>query len=155
MVVDIPGYGTVTLEHVVMDYNGTLAVDGRLVEGVKASLKRLSETLNLHVITADTFGIAAEGLKGVNCTLKVLAGNDHAAEKRDFVTALGAQKTISIGNGRNDRMMLSASAIGIAVMIEEGLAVEALMAADIVCPSILAATGLLENPLRLKATLRS
>ena len=27
----IPGYGAVRIEHLVLDYNGTLAVDGRLL----------------------------------------------------------------------------------------------------------------------------
>lgn len=155
MEIDIPGYGHLHLKYVVMDYNGTLAVDGRLAEGVRDSLNRLAEDMELHVITADTFGLAAQGLSGVNCGLQVLAGEDHAAEKQAFVRTLGAENTVSIGNGRNDRMMLQASALGIAVLLEEGAAVEALMAADILCPSILSALGLLENPMRLKATLRS
>ncbi|MEZ4579582.1 MAG: hypothetical protein R2875_16700 [Desulfobacterales bacterium] len=36
-----------------MDYNGTLAVDGGLVPGVKEALSELSG-LELHVLTADT-----------------------------------------------------------------------------------------------------
>lgn len=155
MKLDIPGYGELSLDHAVMDYNGTLAVDGRLAHGVKDALNRLSDNLALHVITADTFGRAAEGLKNIDCKLHVLTGADHTAAKRDFVEALGARQTVSIGNGRNDRMMLRASGLGIVVMLDEGAAMEALMAADIVCPSILSALGLLENPLRLKATLRS
>ena len=155
MEIDIPGYGHLHLKYVVMDYNGTLAVDGLLADGVGEALNRLSEDMALHVITADTFGLAAQGLSGVNCGLQVLAGQDLAAEKQAFVRTLGAENTVSIGNGRNDRMMLKASALGIAVLLEEGAAVEAVMAADIICPSIMSALGLLENPMRLKATLRS
>ncbi len=155
MEIDIPGYGHLHLKYVVMDYNGTLAVDGLLADGVGEALNRLSEDMALHVITADTFGLAAQGLSGVNCGLQVLAGQDPAAEKQAFVRTLGAENTVSIGNGRNDRMMLKASALGIAVLLEEGAAVEAVMAADIICPSIMSALGLLENPMRLKATLRS
>ena len=155
MEIDIPGFGLVRLEHVVMDYNGTLAVDGRLAKGVETALNRLAVDMKLHVITADTFGMAAKELERVDCTLKVLTGENHGMEKRDFVKTLGADKTVSIGNGRNDRMMLGESVIGIAVVLEEGAAVETVMAADIVSPSILAALGLLEHPLRLKATLRS
>ena len=35
--VDIPGYGPLRLEHLVMDYNGTLAVDGEIAAGVAAT----------------------------------------------------------------------------------------------------------------------
>ncbi len=155
MVIDIPGYGRLRLEHVVMDYNGTLAIDGRLIDGVKDALNRLANHMELHVITADTFGLAAEGLRDVDCRLRILTGKDHTREKREFVEGLGAEKTVSIGNGRNDREMLHESALGIAVILGEGAAVETVVSADIVCPSILSAIGLLENPMRLKATLRS
>ncbi len=155
MDIDIPGYGHLALDHVVMDYNGTLAIDGSLIKGVRQSLNRIARHMDLHVITADTFGIAAEGVKGVDCRLRVLEGDDHAAAKRDFVQTLGAKNTVCIGNGRNDRLMLAASGLGIAVILAEGAAAETVMAADIVCPSILSALGLLENPMRLKATLRS
>ena len=139
----------------VMDYNGTLAVDGRLEDGVAECLNRLAKQMMLHVITADTFGKAARGLEGVDCALRILDGSDHGAAKRDFVKSLGPGQTVSIGNGRNDRQMLGVSRLGIAVLLEEGAAVETVMAADIVCHSILSALALLENPLRLKATLRS
>ena len=155
MEIDIPGYGLLRVDHLVMDYNGTLAVDGSLADGVKASLNRLAAHIKLHVITADTFGKAAKGLEGIDCTLQILTGPDHGAAKRDFVKTLGATETVSMGNGRNDRQMLEISQLGIAVMLEEGTAMETVMAADIVCPSILSALSLLENPLRLKATLRS
>jgi soluble P-type ATPase len=45
--------------------------------------------------------------------------------------------------------------LGIAVIQTEGAAVEALLAADIVLPSILPALDLLTHPLRLIATLRA
>lgn len=155
MEIDIPGYGLLRVNHLVMDYNGTLAIDGSLADGVKASLNRLAAHIKLHAITADTFGKATKGLEGVDCTLQILTGLDHGAAKRDFVKSLGASETVSIGNGRNDRQMLETARIGIAVILEEGVATETLIAADIVCPSILSALFLLENPLRLKATLRS
>ena len=153
--IDIPGYGTLAVEHVVMDYNGTLAVDGRIAPGVSEALGRLSGHLTLHVITADTFGLAAAELSGVDCRIRVLESGDHRQAKRDFVETLGSDSTAAIGNGRNDSMMLKAAALGIVVLLEEGAAMEAVTAADILCPSIISALGLLENPMRLKATLRS
>ena len=39
-----------------LDYNGTLAVDGHLLGGVKKALTALSGKINVHVLTADTFG---------------------------------------------------------------------------------------------------
>ena len=75
--------------------------------------------------------------------------------KLKYVEQLGPDVTVSIGNGRNDRLMLEAAALGIAVVQEEGAAVQAVTAAVVVAPNILAALDLLLHPLRLVATLRS
>jgi len=144
-----------TLEHLVLDYNGTLAVDGVLVSGVKAALNALSESLTVHVVTADTFGKAAKGLEGVNCRLTVLEAGSQDQAKADFVDRLGADRTVSIGNGRNDALMLAKSGLGIAVILAEGASMVSLNAADVVFTDIVSALELLMHPLRLTATLRS
>jgi soluble P-type ATPase len=150
----VPGFGTLTLEHLVLDYNGTLAVDGRMLPGVKTALNTLAANLAIHVVTADTFGKAADGLAGVNCRLTVLEAGRQDQAKVNFVNRLGAKLTASIGNGRNDALMLSASALGIAVILGEGASMVSLNAADIVCTDIVSALELLMHPLRLTATLR-
>ena len=155
MEISIPGYGTLSLEHMVMDYNGTLAIDGDLIKGVKEALIGLSNDLTLHVLTADTFGKAKEGLEGIPCKLSILPKDDQQAGKLEYVQSLGADNTVSIGNGRNDQLMLKASKLGIAVILEEGSSVETIYSADVVCTSIVSALALLSNPLRLTATLRS
>jgi len=154
LVISIPGYGDLSLDNLVLDYNGTLAVDGGLIPGVKKTLNALSEQLAVYVITADTFGIAGSRLDGVNCQLTVLDADAQDQAKADFVDTLGAQRTVSIGNGRNDNLMLAASAIGIAVILGEGASTKALKSADIVCTDIVSALELLSHPLRLVATLR-
>ena len=150
----VPGFGTLTLEHLVLDYNGTLAVDGLMLPGVQAALNTLAAKLAIHVVTADTFGKAADGLAGVNCRLTVLEAGRQDQAKVNFVNRLGAKRTASIGNGRNDALMLSASALGIAVILAEGASTVSLNAADIVCTDIVSALELLMHPLRLTATLR-
>jgi soluble P-type ATPase len=153
--IKIPGYGTLELKYLVMDYNGTLAVDGVVVKGVEQAFDMLAANLELHVITADTFGVAAENLNNMPCRLSVLPPGDQAAAKLDYIERLGAESTVAIGNGRNDRLMLTKAALGICVILEEGAAVETITSADVICPSVLSALGLLLNPLRLTATLRS
>ena len=155
MNIPIPGFGGLHLKYLVMDYNGTLAVDGEVINGVKEALIKLSSKLELHVLTADTFGKAASGLSGIPCTLTVLPKDDQQTGKFDFIKNLGADRVVSIGNGRNDQRMLKASALGIAVILGEGASTETLLSANIVCTSILSALELLSNPLRLTATLRS
>ncbi len=153
--VPIPGFNTLNLMHLVLDYNGTLAYDGQLLSGVKACLDVLSRSLQIHILTADTFGKAKAELKGVDCKLSILPVENQDIGKLNYVNQLGAGRTVCIGNGRNDRLMLKKAVLGIAVVQGEGAAGEAIMGADIIAPNIITALELLNNPLRLTATLRS
>jgi len=153
--IKIAGYKTVELKHLVLDHNGTLAVDGILLRGVKESLMALSADLKIHVLTADTFGKARSQLEGVPCKLSILPADQQDVAKLAYVKKLGKTHTVCIGNGRNDRLMLKAAVLGIAVILEEGTALETLVAADVVCKDIVSALALITNPLRLTATLRS
>ncbi len=153
--VEIPGYGLLQLENVVLDYNGTIAVDGIPAPGVEDILNQVAEKMNVHVVTADTFGKAKKGLEGVNCILTILGEKKQDQSKLAYVEKLGINRTVCIGNGRNDRLMLKKSALGIAVLLNECAFVPTIMDADIVSKDILFALELLLNPLRLTATLRS
>jgi len=153
--ISVPGYKGLRLEHLVLDYNGTLACDGEILPGVKEALDGLAQSLRIHVVTADTFGKAASRLEGCRCELVVLPLENQDAGKLEYIKRLGPESTVCVGNGRNDRMMLEGAGLGIAVIQEEGAAVQTLLAADVACPDILSALNLLTNPLRLVATLRS
>lgn len=150
----VPGMETLRLDHLVADFNGTLAVDGALLPGVAEALRDLSARLELHVVTANTFGRARQALAGMPCKLSVLASGAQEVAKLRYVEALGADQCVCFGNGRNDRLMLGAARLGIAVMQGEGAAVETLLAAKVAVPDIAVAFGLLLNPVRLIATLR-
>lgn len=152
---DIPGHGVLALDHLVLDYNGTLALDGRLKEGVAETLNRLAGHLTVHVITADTHDSVRREVKGVRCDVAVIGGEDQNRQKQDFVRTLGSSAVAAVGNGRNDELMLGEAALGICLIQEEGACARTLMAADVVCPSILDALALLDTPRRLIATLRN
>jgi soluble P-type ATPase len=151
----IPGYHSLRLEHLVMDYNGTLAKDGCLLEGVRARLESLAGQMNLHVITADTFGMARSELIGLPCNLVFLPVEEQVQGKLAYIDSLGRDQVAAIGNGRNDRLMLEAAALGIALIQEEGAAFETLSAADVVMPDIRSALDVFLFPKRLIATMRS
>jgi P-type E1-E2 ATPase len=144
----------VKLEHLVLDVNGTLAKNGQLLAGVAEPLLALKDRLTLHLLTADTYGrqAAIDQQLGLKAT-RLQPGNE-AGQKGDYVRALGAERVVAVGQGANDAEMLKVAALGIAVLSEEGLAVEALLNADVLTNSIYDALSLLEYPKRLVATLR-
>lgn len=153
--IDVPGRGRLTLRHLVLDVNGTLACDGVLLPGVAARLATLRERLTLHLLTADTHGRQAAidrelGLGAV----RMRPGAPEDEQKAAYVRDLGGAEVVAIGNGANDAGMLAVAALGIAVLGPEGLARAALGAADVVAASIDDALDLLLHPRRLVATLR-
>jgi len=154
--VQVPGSDeTLQIGQLVLDFNGTLALDGKIKPGVRELLSELSGRLSIHILTAGTFGRVDSEIEGIPCTLKTLAGEGQKEQKARYVEGLGAENTACIGNGRNDSAMLKTARLGIVVVQEEGAAPESLLAADIVCTDILAALQLLLHPLRLTATLRT
>jgi P-type E1-E2 ATPase len=151
---NIPGKGTIQLEHLVSDVNGTLAVDGQLAEGVPRLLTDLRDRLELHLLTADTHGKQKYIDQRLNLQAARIPPGNEGQQKANYVQELDAQHVIAIGQGANDAAMLKAAAIGICVLSREGAAVETLLSADLVVPDIYTALELLEKPLRLVASLR-
>jgi soluble P-type ATPase len=152
---EIPGFGNLALSHLVLDYNGTLAVDGHVLEGVHEELAAIAEHLDIHVVTGNSHGDAETRLSGWDVRLTCLPALGQAQAKRSYVEKLGANHTVAIGNGRNDAPMLKASALGIAVLGSEGLAIDAVRDADILVRHVVDGIGLLLHPTRLIASLRA
>ena len=152
---NIPGRERLQLTHLVCDVNGTLTLDGRLVDSVKHSLSQLSDRLQIHLLTADTLGKQAEIDRLLGLTAVRLQPGDEVAQKTAYVTSLGAASVVAIGQGANDAGMLKAAGLGIVVLGREGAAISTLLAADVVVPDIISAFELLKKPLRLLATLRA
>ncbi len=125
--VEIPGRGVLRLAHLVLDVNGTVALDGALLPGVADRLRALGRGLEIHLLTADTHGRQDEVDRALGLQATRLATDRSQAEqKAEHVRRLGA----------------------------EGAAVSAVREADVVVADVLAALDLLLNPRRLVATLR-
>lgn len=138
----------------VFDYNGTIAADGAVANEVKRLLATLATVLRVVVITADTFGRAADQLKYLPIELVILGENEDGAAKAAFVADVGAEGVVAIGNGVNDRAMFAGAALAIGILGPEGASLPTLLAADLVVPGPAEAIGLLLTPKRLIATLR-
>jgi soluble P-type ATPase len=150
----IPGMDEITVEHLLLDYNGTLACDGQIKAGVLEKLEQLSKQLKVHVITADTFGSVQEQCNVPFIHIHIIGKESQDYAKLDYLKHLGAQRTIAVGNGLNDALILQDAVLGFAIQQEEGCATRSLIASDIVFQNINDALNLLLNENRLIATLR-
>ena len=151
---NIPGCKNLKVEKIVFDLNGTIACDGRLIEGVKAGINRLAENYDIYILTADTFGNAEKLLKDLKAELIIIDTEDGSKFKADFVEKIGRKKVIAVGNGNNDAQMLKNAELGIAVIGPEGVSKAAIFGAELVSRDINEVFAIISNPQRLKATLR-
>jgi P-type E1-E2 ATPase len=152
--IPIPGLADLSLEHLVLDINGTLTTDGRLLPGVAERMDALREQVQVHLLTADTRGTAQALAEQLQASYARVQPGQEAEQKRAFLQSLGADQVAAIGNGNNDALMLAAARLGIAVIGDEGCAKASILAADIVTNDIKDALDLLLQPTRLLSTLR-
>lgn len=153
--ISIPGNEELQLTHIVLDYNGTLAKDGLLIEGVRERLIALNEDFIVHVVTGDSFGTVQNQLRDIPCKLTIIGKEQQGLAKEKYIQQIDPNKTVMIGNGRNDREAMRLAKLGVVVNGEEGCVVATLQEADIMVPNILAALDLFLEPIRLMATLRN
>jgi soluble P-type ATPase len=151
---EIPGRGAYSVEFLVLDMNGTISTDGRISGRFKDKINLLAKRLKVYILTADTRGDAQELLGRMAAELVRIAQGEEALQKKEFVSKIGAEKTIAVGNGYNDHLMVKEAALGIAVIGREGAATETIGNADVVVNEIADALDLILKPLRHQATLR-
>lgn len=154
LIFSIPGSPDLIIQHLVLDFNGTLGVDGKLQEGVAELLNTLSERLVVHVVTADTYGTVKEALSGVNCRLFCLEPDQQDMAKLDYISGLNKAQVCAIGNGRNDELMVRQAGLGIGLMGREGAWTGTILASKLVFSDIRDALELLFHPQRMAASLR-
>jgi len=154
MQLSIQNFGKIDIKYLVFDYNGTVAVDGKLIKNAAENFKKLSDGFEIYVITSDTHGSAVQNLQNLPVKIKILTSNNHTKEKEEFVNSLNASNVIAVGNGNNDSLMLKAAKIGVCIIQEEGASSASLINSDLVLKDINDFFEMIKNPKRLIATLR-
>ena len=156
--INIPGFGKVEINAILSDYTGTLAFSGKLVAGIEDRLLRLAQLVDIHIVTADSFGTAEAELRGLPIVCRRLEGEGEDEQKRRYALDLNPGCVASFGNGNNDRLHLQAvkEAGGLAIAVEngEGCTLEAILNANVFVVGAANAFDLLLEPTRLRATLR-
>ena len=154
LTIQIPGRELLTLSHLVLDYNGTIAEDGEIIEGIRPRLAELSKDLSIYVITVDTHGTAAKKCEGLPFQVLTFPTTEVGKIKAEEATKMEGG-IITIGNGFNDIQMSDAADLSICVMGKEGCCSKLLLHTDVTVTSIEDALDLLLIPGRLRATLRT
>jgi P-type E1-E2 ATPase len=152
--INVPGWKALELEHLICDVNGTLAIDGKLLEGLVKEITELRKKISVHLITADTHGQQNIISQQLNLPAELLTPGKESYQKAEFTRQMGAEHVVAIGQGANDAEMLKTAALGICVLSKEGCSANALLNSDIITPDIYTALDLLNHPLRIVATLR-
>ena len=154
MHIEIPGYKSFDLKYLLLDYNGTIALDGKLSEDVKKLICEVSKALTVFVLTADTHGTATSECSGLPVTLKTFPTDSAMDSKLEILRSLDGNFCCAIGNGRNDILMCDNAALSICILGEEGCCSKLMEHTHVTAKSIENALDLLLKPKRLVATLR-
>jgi len=150
----IPGWGELNIEYLVIDYNGTCALDGKIIEGVKETIERISRYIKVFIITADSYDNVDDEVNIIGFNVLKVKKEESGIDKARVVKELGPDKVVAIGNGANDALMLKEAALGIGVIGDEGCASSLIKESDIVVNHILDALGMILHPERIVATLK-
>ncbi|NLL80849.1 MAG: HAD family hydrolase [Tissierellia bacterium] len=151
----IPGREDIEIENVVFDYNGTIAVNGKLVDGVSQLINKLSKYANIYILTADTYGTVEKECISLEAKVLTFPKENAGESKRDIVRSLSGDKTLCVGNGFNDIPMFEESVLSIAIIEGEGASGKLLSKADIIVRDIIDGINIILNDNMVKATLRN
>ena len=151
MEINIPGRRIIKIENLLLDYNGTIACDRKLISSVQEKLEAINKKgITVQVVT----GTVRAQCANLPVEIKIFDNSNAAENKRAIVEELGADRCLCIGNGFNDGQMFETCSIAIIVIGEEGCSAKSLLKADIVCKNIEEAFDLILKPSRMIATLR-
>lgn len=150
-----PGQFDLEIDHLMIDYEGTLAIDGRVHPKAKEKINLLSKRLAIHILTTGERVKVEERLRRVKAQLIFLTPGAAEEAKLDLLRRLGPERTVAIGNGADDVRVFEEAGFSICVVGREGASGEALRKADLVVTDILHGLDFLLKPLRQQATLGS
>ena len=154
LTIKIPGREELNLSYLILDYNGTIAEDGEIIESIRPRLAELAKVLTICVITADTHGTAAKKCEGLPLQVLTFPTTQVGAIKAEEAKKLTGG-VITVGNGFNDIQMSDVADLSICIIGREGCCGKLLAHADIVVTSIDDALDLLLKTSRTRATLRT
>lgn len=149
---NINGVGEIEINTIVMDINGTLALRGKIITGVKNKLSELKEKgFKLILVSSDQRGNAQEIANDLEIEFYAAKTLE---EKAEFMQSLNPENTAAIGNARIDIGLFKNAKLSIATLQAEGIHTGIIKHVDIIVPSIIDALNLLLDKYTVESTMK-
>ena len=148
-----PGMESLDIHFVLIDFEGTLAMDGRVHPKAKDKVNLLSKRATIYILTKSNREKVEETLRKMKAEILYVAEGDSSQQKLNVLQRLGPHQTAVIGNGLDDGQIMEQAGLGMCVIGKEGSSAEAMAKADLVVTHVLDALDFLLKPLRQRATL--
>jgi soluble P-type ATPase len=148
-----PGMESLDIHFVLIDFEGTLAMDGRVHPKAKDKVNLLSKRATITILTKSNREKVEETLRKMKVEILYVTEGDSTQQKLNVLQRLGPHQTAVIGNGLDDVRILEQAGLGMCVIGKEGSSAEAVAKADLVVTNVLDALDFLLKPLRQRATL--
>jgi soluble P-type ATPase len=147
------GQAPLEINSILIDFEGTLASDGRVHPKVKDKLNLLAKRAKIYILTKEKKEKVEEVLRKVKAEIVYLTEEEPSQKKLGLLRELGATQTVAVGSGADDGPMMEEAVFGLCVIGKEGASSEAVRNADVVFTEILDTLDFLLKPLRQRATL--
>jgi len=148
-----PGQESIEIDYILIDFEGTLASDGRVHPKAKDKINLLSKRTKIYILAKGEKEKIEETLRRVKGELFFLKEEDSSSKKLDLLLTLGAPRAVVIGNGLDDVPLMEKAGLSMAIIGKEGTSGKLIQTADLVFTNIVDALDFLLKPLRQKATL--
>jgi soluble P-type ATPase len=147
------GQEPLEMEFILIDLEGTLAQDRRIHPKAKDKMNLLSKRAKIYIMSKEKNEGVALALEKVKAEVIYFTEGDTAQRKLNLLRQLGTTRTVAIGNGMDDILILEEASLGICVIGREGAAGAAIRQADLLFADVVEALDFLLKPLRQEATL--
>lgn len=148
-----PGMESLDIQFVLVDFEGTLATDGRVHPKAKDKVNLLSKRATIYILTKNNRQKVEKLLKKTKAEILTMTEGDSSQQKLNLLQRLEPHQTAVIANGLDDARMMEQAGLAMSVIGKEGSSAETMAKADLVFTDVLDALDFLLKPLRQRATL--
>jgi soluble P-type ATPase len=148
----IPGAEDIEITAIVIDFNGTLAVRGEVVQGAAEKINQMKQLgFRIILVTSDQRGNAKAAAAKLG--IEFVEAKD-AGAKEKFMLTLDSGKVAAIGNARIDTGLYKKAKIRVATLQAEGIHTGILPFVDMIVPSVIDALDLFMDADTFVATMK-